>query len=385
LRLNPNDCLSWTCLGEAYARTGRWEASLKSLARAREIEPDNWLPIFILGEVQIQVGLFERAVDSYTFVLSGRDDEAKIGARQSLADAFFAMGKGQQSQGFLARAEYSLLESLDLSKKNLESKSGHRRLAWKSAADSLFALGQLGVFQDKQRIRSSLKAINSYSRSSSLDSDLLEALGPSVDDELGPLAEICAKLAIVAFNLHFTLSETEASESQSMAAFDLATSIFYLGNVLNSPDEQTSCRTQAIRFAKRAVRLDPSFEQAWILLGDLHRINAPKIAQHAYIQALEINRNVRSHKYATSHSLTYEQSVKAWCRLGFLYLKEESTELAKQAFLEAQVCEPAYSPAWIGHGIIAQKQHRNGEADSIWSYAAHLEGSQVLTHGISHG
>ena len=51
--------------------------------------------------------------------------------------------------------------------------------------------------------------------------------------------------------------------------------------------------------------------------------------------------------------------------------------MAKQAFLEAQVCEPAYSLAWLGHAIVAQDEQKSAEADSILSFAADLEGSHV--------
>lgn len=57
-----------------------------------------------------------------------------------------------------------------------------------------------------------------------------------------------------------------------------------------------------------------------------------------------------------------------WANLGFLYLKLDDIELANQCFLKAQIIDPDYARAWLGQGLIAE---RNGEPDHARALFAH--------------
>ena len=63
--------MSWLRLGEAYSKAGRFAAALKALERARELDPDDWIASYFIGEVQRQMGLYEEAIKAYTKATGG--------------------------------------------------------------------------------------------------------------------------------------------------------------------------------------------------------------------------------------------------------------------------------------------------------------------------
>src|ERR1700728_4416313 len=83
LRADTDDQIAWLRLGEAYSRGGRHAAAMKALVRARELDPDDWMCSFFIGEVQRQMGQYQEAVDSFQSILVTRPLET--GVMMSLA------------------------------------------------------------------------------------------------------------------------------------------------------------------------------------------------------------------------------------------------------------------------------------------------------------
>ncbi len=57
-----------------------------------------------------------------------------------------------------------------------------------------------------------------------------------------------------------------------------------------------------------------------------------------------------------------------WGNLGWLYLKLDDGDLANQCFLKAQTIDPDYARAWLGQGLLAE---RNGDKDHAKALFAH--------------
>ena len=62
-----------------------------------------------------------------------------------------------------------------------------------------------------------------------------------------------------------------------------------------------------------------------------------------------------------------------WANLGLLYLHHQDLELANEAFLRAQVLDPNYPLAWLGHGLVANAQGRELSAENIFEHIVRLE------------
>jgi len=289
LRYFPEDCFSWICLGEIYAQTGKWEASLKCLSYARELEPDNWLSLILLGRVQLQVGQLEDSIQTFGTLIEKADSGAELGLKQSLADAYYTLGKDQEAKGFAYRAEGSFIYSLRTTLSILKNSSGFRRISWKRIADCFFALSKFNKLSMSDLQSSTLSAVCDLLRSESVDTSMFQYLG--VGTEQGPSPKAYAKLATLSYFQCMNLSGS-VKEFRASSALDLAVSFCNLIQCTGPTNKKDLYHERAIYYTKHSIRLDPANELAWILLGDLNRNLEPKISQHAYIQALEINRKV---------------------------------------------------------------------------------------------
>lgn len=87
--------------------------------------------------------------------------------------------------------------------------------------------------------------------------------------------------------------------------------------------------------------LNSKNHQYWNALGvvaSCKGIENYALAQHSFIKSVQVEQN----------------NVVAWTNLGATYLKNESVELAHEAFKVAQSLEPSYVMCWIGQALIAE-------------------------------
>jgi superkiller protein 3 len=91
-------------------------------------------------------------------------------------------------------------------------------------------------------------------------------------------------------------------------------------------------------------------------LGDLHFTQKPKLSQHAYIKAIEVD----------------NKNVVAWTKIGLLYLYHNDIDLATQAFTKAQTLDPDHTLAWIGQALIATAKGREVDARTLLEHAVSM-------------
>jgi Tfp pilus assembly protein PilF len=94
----------------------------------------------------------------------------------------------------------------------------------------------------------------------------------------------------------------------------------------------------AMQCIKVALKLDPTEYLYWNSLGVIASASgAPKVAQYAFIKAIEYN----------------SKSAIPWTNYGFLCLSCQDYELANQAFETAHSLDPEWISAWVGQAHVA--------------------------------
>ncbi|KDQ10122.1 hypothetical protein BOTBODRAFT_164222 [Botryobasidium botryosum FD-172 SS1] len=360
LRADQDDFVSWSRLGEAYARSGRHVAALKALKRAQELRPDDWVCAYLTGDVQQQLGLYSTAVETFHGILEKRPDE--IGVLAMLSETYLALGREEFATGFLRRAEGSFIDSITVAKSVIDLSAGFRRIPWKTASDAVLELSKTAVFNDPKAVGEALLSLAQLIAAD--DSAGKKKIAGLISmsqlmDQLGDAPEglTALWLAVALFEYRATLGEDEGTTGS--AHYDHAIVLHRLSMRVMAEEDKNSCLDQATDSIKQALREEPGNEAYWNALGAFNFASNPKIAQHAFIKALE---------YDSKDPVT-------WANLGFLYLHHGDTELANQTFYRTQTIDPDYSLAWVGQGLVAIANGHSAEARSLFEHAVSLSAS----------
>lgn len=352
LRTDVDDQLSWLRLGEAYSKAGRFAAAVKALERARELNPEDWICSYFIGEVQRQTGQYQEAIVAFESILTKHPHE--LGVLVSLGQAHLDLGRMHVTAAYTARAESSFTSAVQVALQMIiEASSGFRRVAWKIVADAVFHLSQFTQFSDEDLVL-----------------DVLYQLVPFVSDHPGesltgivtlplslqksanlPLSAL--EIAVAAYNYRISLDALDETAVAS-AHYDLSAALFSYSRKASA--KQQLAKQEATKHIKDALRAEPGNDRYWNALGNMEFESRPKIAQHAYVKALEIN----------------SKSTITWTNLGLLYLHHGDTELANEAFYKAQTLDPDYALAWVGQGLVASLNGHAPEARALFEHAVGL-------------
>ncbi|KAI0268796.1 TPR-like protein [Gloeopeniophorella convolvens] len=353
LRADSEDQLSWVRLGEAYSKAGRHAAAFKALHHAQELKPDDWMCGYLIADVHRQTGRFQDAIASFHSILEAQPNEP--GVLTSLARAHIDLGLSELSTGFIARAQNSFVTALQVAFVFLETNTGFHSFAWKVVADAIYHLSRISSFTDETSIRAILARASSY-----LTSDPGERLAGSVSipielsDRLTGLDAL--KVAVAAYSHRISLGLLGAAATSS-AWFDFGLSLFNLARrTLPEGEQQDKALKQALASIKEAIRAQPGEDSYWRALGDMNFVSQPKVAQHAYIRALEID----------------PKSVDVWTSFGLLCLYHNDTELANEAFLKAQTLDPDHTMAWVGQALVATRNGHHSDSRTLLEHAVSL-------------
>ena len=287
--MDQDDELSWLRLGEAYIKAGRHVAATKALARAQELNPDDWICSYFLGEVERQTGQFQEAITTFEKILENRPSEP--GVLMSLARTYLDLGLEERFTGLTARAESSFIKTLRVSLHFLDSTAGFRSVAWKALSDALYYLSQASSFADDDEIRDILSEVTGL-----IQLDAGERLAGIIPVPMEMPAIVTSldilKAAVVAFNQRISVGLSNSSATGS-AWFDLGVALNSLARRLLPGEQLVKAEKQAVSCVVEALRNDPNEEGYWVALGNIHFEQQPKLSQHAYIKALEANSKVR--------------------------------------------------------------------------------------------
>ncbi|KAG2745039.1 superkiller protein 3 [Suillus brevipes Sb2] len=338
LRADVDDQLSWLRLGEAYSKAGRHVAALRAPGRAHELQPDDWMCTYFIGEVQRQSGRLAEALVSLQSILDVRPNEA--GVLLSVAQAHLDLARHERFTGFVARAEQSFISCIDV--------------MLKISADALFELSVITVFADENNVRAAVTAVRELIQDqiSARLAGLFKLTPLSPDDPMTGLNVLEA--AVAAYDYRITVGSSEEVALPS-SLYDLAVALHEW--ILKRPSDITQQASEAANsFLIQALQKEPGNVRFWVALGDLHFAQKPKLSQHAYIKAIEVD----------------NKNVVAWTNIGLLYLYHNDIDLATQAFTKAQTLDPDHTLAWIGQALIATANGHEADARTLLEHAVSM-------------
>ncbi|KAK0440394.1 TPR-like protein [Desarmillaria tabescens] len=352
LRAEPEDQVCWLRLGEAYSKSGRHAAALKALARAQELNPEDWMTLYFIGDVRRQTGQFQEAIDIFTQILHERPGE--IGVSVLLGQSYLDLGRSELSGGYVARAERSFLDALHVAL--AASSSGFGGVVWKIAADALFALS---TFVDESVARRALGAVFPFLSTHSSDRLAGFDINIQLPDDSAPLTgAVMLQNAIVAYDLRLSVASSDPQAIGS-AWFDLGIALGSYASQLTDEEKSKEVEKKRIEFLGSALRQCPLNEEYWTALGNAYFLTQAKSAQHAYIRALEID----------------SKNTATWTNLGLLYLYHDDVELANEALYRAQTLDPDYTLAWVGQALVATANGHESDARALLEHAVGLSSS----------
>lgn len=283
----------WLRLGEAYSRAGRFAAAVKALEHAQELDPNDWISSYFLGEVKRQMGLFDEAIHAFISILETRPSELRV--LTSLGHAHLDFGRSQIASGFNSRAEASFVSSILVTLEHVDPTPGFRRVAWKTAADAIYALSRLPTLSNSEEVVAVLQ--RALAPISEVPHKLLTGLAgfppAPTSDSAETTTRFVLKTAITAYSFRITLGSLDDTSSAS-TLYDLGMALCALTQGERDEVQRDAVHKSAISCLKEALRLDPSNESYWSTLGNALFLRQPKAAQHAYIRALEIDTKVES-------------------------------------------------------------------------------------------
>lgn len=377
LRMNPDDYHSYIGLGESYHNSGRYNSAVKAFNYAespsdgvtiKKSDSEGWFAKYMLANVNRELSEFNEAIAGYEEVLQERSQE--FGASIALVQTLVEKGWRCIETGFFGEAADSATRALEVAITITEYKPDAFNL-WKGVGDALGIftwvqekLGQYSVTQVAELLTSKSDIeldFDTYKEIDGIGASDLATLGSNQPPALTNVlkASIFAHKRAIASCAH-------DFHAQAVAWYNLGWIEYRAHVCLEQEIEQdgklTTYLRAAMRCFKRAIELEAGNADFWNSLGVITTTLNPKVAQHAFVRSLHLN----------------ERSVRTWTNLGTLYLLQNDTELAHQAFARAQSTDPDYALAWVGEGLVALLFGDTNEALSHFTHAFELSDSSSL-------
>jgi superkiller protein 3 len=268
-----------------YSKAGRHVAAIKALHRALELDPENWLCSFLIGQLKNETGFFQEAIVVFEELLNQRPAELSVLA--ALAQAHLSLGQTEYREGYHTRAETSFFQCIQVALSIIEYHSGFGGLAWKMISDAAFQLSRRPALQDQKRageISSALKSLLSTEHGATvLDLPLLT----ESEDRYNSLAFLA--ISVQACHLRIGL-DASSNVARGSAWYDLAVGLQFWRNQRTSTKPEME--KKIVEAITNALKEEPSNDLYWNTYGNAHFSTHPKIAQHAYIKALDLDSKV---------------------------------------------------------------------------------------------
>ena len=280
-------------LGESYVRAGRHTAGLKTLQSALELDPKNWIAMYNIGDIYLQLGLFDQAVETFEKVLAVAG-EGQIGLMAKLADTMLSQGRYYASGGFRERSRNAFHGAIRLAGQVLKLNVGHRPWAWKVIGDATFELatheaviGDAGGSSEVVYPVLQLLIDEDTDRRSAVD-----GLGHAANLLQGPVdlrTTLRASVFAFAYRAYLLKNETRVADP---ALYDLASALHALALRSDGEEKKASVKA-AIGAIRLALERDAGDERLWNALGVICAEAGEEVAQHAFVVSLELYSKVR--------------------------------------------------------------------------------------------
>lgn len=341
LRSEEDSALLWHQLGDAYARAGRYTASLKALRRAWELASEDmnsttairaeWPILYTASEVYSCIGKYEASLALLWAIMEalpdptpGADPPPELSVvRVAYAETHLLAARHAEASGHPGRSRLGYMDAL----RHALAGDTMARTVWKVVADSAWALGslpprtlkfsELALLQQAveaaqaMEVDTKLAAVTTGSRQAVLDliSRVEAAEKDSAldsNDTTRLFAEACSLTAVHVYKMLVVVNAGMGEQVAAAAWYDLAMA---LSSQVHRASEQTvpispdlqdettqhlsQVRSEAMGAVRESLQLDSTSARSWALLGNLAGHGNPKLAQHALIRAIESDPRVR--------------------------------------------------------------------------------------------
>jgi superkiller protein 3 len=240
------------------------------------------------------MGLFAEAVKVLDRVLAVRP--AELGILTALAECYFSLGREEFEAGFFSRSEGSFSRAICIASQILQISSGFGQLTWKTIADALHELSKIATLTDLAIMAPAVQIVcDLLSKSTLLPAKILDRplsdIMKAVIDE--PNGRTIGWLAVVAYVMRMSLCIDDDDEGKACARYDLSMSVFsLLSHGATESGVAALIHREANQSLRTALQIDPSNDRYWNALGSLNFDVTPKIAQHSFVRALELDPKV---------------------------------------------------------------------------------------------
>lgn len=362
IRLNNLDVVSWSCLGEAYFSSGRFEASLKVFEHCKLLilshthlnSMDLWHITYMLASVNSSLGNYTEAITLIEELLSENADELAI--IKLYCQTLSAEANLYISNGFTGRGINSICKMIDLIHKNTgKLELFESQILWKSLSDGLILSLQTQGYLSKLDL-DKLNEICSLTVKrneflSTLESEALLDRDDKLQLAVYSLIQ-CSKNAIE------VMPSKIARELRGSLYFNLAVSYLH-SFLLVSVD---TFLLDAVKCFNRATQQQDNEPTFWIGMGIASFLNSdPSLAQHCFIKSLALA----------------PKDPSAWNNLALFYMSNDDLTLSKEVFKKVQSIAPDSNIGWLGNAMIEESM---GDKTIAWKYFTH---AFVLSNGRS--
>ncbi|MFT7813636.1 tetratricopeptide repeat protein 37 isoform X1 [Arapaima gigas] len=317
LRADPQDCVCWECLGEAYLNRRSFTAALKAFARAHQLNPESIYNLYQMAAIKQTLGKFKEAASEYLQIIK---QEEYVPALKGLGECHLAMARAALEDYLDGRAVDFIKEAIIYLYRAVCQRPDLSCL-WKLLGDSCTVTHMVSPNRARVLVPGVLAGLDPPDEEHALSQTQVLKLGERCYAQ-------ALKLMPEAANLWC----------------DLGLNYYHQSSWLNSPEGEPEYQLlleKSLQCVKKAVMLDSRNHSYWNALGVVAMTKGIEnfaLAQHSFIKSINMEAN----------------NVVAWTNLGTLYLKKENIELAHEAFKIAQSLEPLYVNCWIGQALIAE-------------------------------
>ncbi|RKO90825.1 hypothetical protein BDK51DRAFT_28769, partial [Blyttiomyces helicus] len=344
LRLDAKDLQSWTSLAEAYSHQGKHMAALKAFARALELDPECATAHHEVARIRHRLGLFAAAAEGFEAnILRIGGDTAHLPSLAALCESLLCWARESHAAGAYGRCADLLARCIARATEGIHA-SGPVAALLKTLADAAIAMANLVPAHAAAALDAAPQAV------------ILGAvfpLDPAAAPSNSPLDTIL-RLGETACSI--TLSSHAAPQDLAAARWhDLALCRFLRWR--DRPDDEAMLAL-AVRAIRAAIRAQPRAWMYWNALGVMSVEAGPKVAQHAFIKAIECD----------------PRTPVPWANFGYLCHLRGDLELAHEAFSKAQFVDPDWALAWLGQAFVARRMG-SGEAFELFEHARELGGN----------
>lgn len=241
------------------------------------------------------MGLYESAIQLLEHILQDEKTGSEVGVVVALGESHLSLGRSQFGSGFVSRAEASWTNAIEVACGMLDSSSGFKRVAWKIIADSLLELSQIATFATIGAVSDAITLLLlHFSSFPQITSPKIAGAAPwsrVVTDVQNDLSgKNLTWMAVAAYRVRIELC-ADRDDLKTSALYDYAVSLHSLSSKC-SPAELGPLIGEANNSLKAALKQDPGDESYWNALGAINFATNPKVAQHAFIKALELDTKV---------------------------------------------------------------------------------------------